>query len=410
MCPERQSLRFIAGACGWVLFLALAQPSSAIAGGVYFVKEGDTLSGISRIFGVSVMRMVELNHLTSTDVKPGDRIRMPDRIPPPVAPARTAPPSPMASAKHVDPNPAPPPEDAAHHRVDADRILRALCRDENVYHSVAKGDTLSAVARRYSTGLDDLLRLNQLSKRSRLSLGQKILVRRSGPRTHTVVSGDTLTGIASRNNLRVEDLVRLNRLDDHRISVGQRLITEECDILAAAGSAPPPLERVAAGVTPAPPPAGAADLTSSALLDDNSGKVGTPASSSEAAQKLIAFAKTMLNIPYRFGGNTMRGIDCSAYVQRVFGLLDVRLPRTAREQYSLGRRIGRHELAVGDLVFFRTYASFPSHVGIYVGDDLFIHASSMGRKVTIDSMDRRYYSKRFIGARRLFLVDELAGR
>ena len=113
----------------------------------------------------------------------------------------------------------------------------------------------------------------------------------------------------------------------------------------------------------------------------------------------------MLNVPYRFGGSTLRGIDCSAYVQRVFGLMDVPIPRTAREQYAVGERIGRDDIQVGDLVFFRTYASFPSHVGIYLGENLFIHASSMVRKVAIDSIDQPYYRKRFIGARRLVVDD-----
>jgi cell wall-associated NlpC family hydrolase len=114
----------------------------------------------------------------------------------------------------------------------------------------------------------------------------------------------------------------------------------------------------------------------------------------------------MLDIPYRFGGTTLRGIDCSAYVQRVFGMLQMPIPRTAREQYQVGARIGRDDLSVGDLVFFRTYASFPSHVGIYLGDNLFIHASSVVRKVTIDSIDQNYYRKRFLGGRRL--LDESA--
>jgi cell wall-associated NlpC family hydrolase len=116
---------------------------------------------------------------------------------------------------------------------------------------------------------------------------------------------------------------------------------------------------------------------------------------------VINLAKTMLDIPYRFGGTTLRGIDCSAYVQRVFSMLDIAIPRTAREQFSIGAQIGREELSVGDLVFFRTYASFPSHVGIYIGDAHFIHASSVVRKVTIDSLEQGYYRKRFLGGRRL---------
>lgn len=118
--------------------------------------------------------------------------------------------------------------------------------------------------------------------------------------------------------------------------------------------------------------------------------------------RLILFAKKMLNIPYRFGGSTFMGIDCSGYVQKVFGLLDVSLPRTAREQFHMGESVSKEELSMGDLVFFRTYASFPSHVGIYMGNNLFIHASSKNRKVSIDSLDAPYYFKRFIGAKRVF--------
>jgi cell wall-associated NlpC family hydrolase len=122
-------------------------------------------------------------------------------------------------------------------------------------------------------------------------------------------------------------------------------------------------------------------------------------------EKLIGIAQKMLDIPYRFGGSSLLGIDCSGYVQKVFGLLDVVLPRTAREQFRLGKLVGREDLSIGDLVFFRTYAKFPSHVGIYLGDNRFIHASSKDRKVTIDSLDAPYYLKRFIGARRLDMKD-----
>lgn len=95
------------------------------------------------------------------------------------------------------------------------------------------------------------------------------------------------------------------------------------------------------------------------------------------------------------------GIDCSAYVQKVYGLLEINLPRSAREQFHAGEMVEKDDLSIGDLVFFRTYASFPSHVGIYLGNDLFIHASKKGRKVTIDSLNTPYYLKRFIGAKRI---------
>jgi peptidoglycan DL-endopeptidase LytE len=352
-----------ASACGILFFLFIAIPSPAAAGGVYFVKEGDTLSKISLIFGVDAEALRETNHLQSSAVKPGDRIRIPD----------------------ISIEPKVLSEGARHQDFDPDRVLQTICRDETVYHTVAKGDTLSSIARRYEVEIEALLRLNEMNKRAKLSIGQRILVRRSGPRSHTVARGETLFRIASRYRIGVDDLARLNQLDGERITPGQRLVLEPCDPYAAAGSAPPPLGGPDADVSPngdlpAPP---AADLS----------------------QRVTDLARSMLDIPYRFGGSTLRGIDCSAYVQRVFGLMDIKIPRTAREQFAIGAGIVRDELAVGDLVFFRTYASYPSHVGIYLGDDQFIHASSMVRKVTIDRLDLPYYRQRFLGGRRLGFDD-----
>ena len=355
-----------AAVLGFSFFLAISSPLPAVAGGVYFVKDGDTLSGISRIFGVDIESLRGANNLKAANVKPGDRIRIPDR--------------PIEAKPRL--------EAVRRHETGSDRVLQTICREEKVYHSVARGDTLSAIARRYSVDLADLLRLNGLKERAKLSVGQKIVVRRSGPRSHTVARGETLSTVVTLSGVPADEISRLNQLDGNRIAIGQRLVLEPCDPSAAAGSVPPPLEV----------PAGS--VSSPAAL--------APAQSASVSQRVIDLARTMLDIPYRFGGTTLRGIDCSAYVQRVFGLLDVRIPRTAREQYSVGSTIGRDDLAIGDLVFFRTYASFPSHVGIYLGDNLFIHASSMVRKVTIDSIDLPYYRKRFLGARRLFFDESPA--
>ena len=77
--------------------------------------------------------------------------------------------------------------------------------------------------------------------------------------------------------------------------------------------------------------------------------------------------------------------------------------------FGLGTEVTREELSLGDLVFFKTYASFPSHVGIYIGNNMFIHASSREKKVRVDSLDAPYYLRKFIGAKRLPLESEEAG-
>jgi LysM repeat protein len=279
-----------------------------------------------------------------------------------------------------------------------ERMRQALCREETVYHKVAKGDTLAAIGRRYDVAVDDLLRLNGLKLRSRLSIGQRLVVRRTGPRTHVARRGETFSKVAARHALPVERLVELNGGVPRTLVAGERLLLEECDRLAAAGSAPPPLAVDDSGefIAAVAQASLQARREQQELLGADGGAAPPP-----AANRVIELAKTMLNIPYRFGGTTLRGIDCSAYVQRVFSLADLSLPRTAREQFGVGALVAREALAVGDLVFFRTYASFPSHVGIYLGDNLFIHASSVVRKVTIDSLDLPYYRKHFIGGRRL---------
>lgn len=110
-----------------------------------------------------------------------------------------------------------------------------------------------------------------------------------------------------------------------------------------------------------------------------------------------------LNTPYKFGGNSMKGIDCSAFTQTVFrDALAINIHRSAREQYTQGEVISdKDELKFGDLVFFNTRRRVrPGHVGIYIGDNLFAHASTkLG--VTITPLDHNYYSARYMGARRV---------
>ncbi len=115
----------------------------------------------------------------------------------------------------------------------------------------------------------------------------------------------------------------------------------------------------------------------------------------------LRVVKTFLGVPYRLGGSTLRGIDCSALVKKIYEIFNISLPRTAREQLQSGKRVGMDELEEGDLVFFNTRRVNNAHVGIYIGNGEFVHASSSTHQVKVDHLSTPYFSKRFLGGVRV---------
>lgn len=122
-----------------------------------------------------------------------------------------------------------------------------------------------------------------------------------------------------------------------------------------------------------------------------------------SAQDLILKGLELVGINYRRGGtNPDLGLDCSGYVQLVFkDAIGKLLPRTAHEQSQVGAVIDRNELKPGDLVFFNTMRRAFSHVGIYLGDNRFVHAPRTGAEVRVEDMSQSYWVKRYNGARRV---------
>jgi len=127
-----------------------------------------------------------------------------------------------------------------------------------------------------------------------------------------------------------------------------------------------------------------------------------PVLSSKKELMIMEIIKYM-NTPYKYGGNSLNGIDCSAFTQNVYqSSWMIPLNRSARDQYQQGTVVeNREDLKFGDLIFFNTRRRVrPGHVGIYIGENLFAHASStLG--VTISSLEHNYYNKRYMGARRI---------
>jgi cell wall-associated NlpC family hydrolase len=161
---------------------------------------------------------------------------------------------------------------------------------------------------------------------------------------------------------------------------------------------------------PAPPTATTADLRDQA---PDSGELGVEYQLSvrDAAsfldrlsarfKRLVEQAMTYLGTPYRRGGTTRRGVDCSGLVGAVYGEQGLDLPRTAAQQFAEGVAVAASDLRPGDLVFFRdTYKRGISHVGIYIGDGRFLHAAGRRHGVIVSELSRPYYRLRYAGARR----------
>jgi len=259
--------------------------------------------------------------------------------------------------------------------------------------------------------------------------------------THVVRKGDTLGKIARAYHVSVATIQAANGLEGTHLSVGTKLVLPGGKAhtkrrKASEGKGKPVIVRES---TPAEEPLPGAQLSlvdpQGSTLPAEAWKLPTEAELTELAKavkaadtgapavaaasvapearkadesikdRLLRVAQRMLAVPYRFGGTTLWGLDCSGFVQKTFAFLNLDLPRSAREQFREGAKVAKADLSPGDLVFFRTYAEYPSHVGIYLGDNRFVHASSRERKVTVESLDTPYYVKRYIGAKRLLFEE-----
>ncbi len=130
----------------------------------------------------------------------------------------------------------------------------------------------------------------------------------------------------------------------------------------------------------------------------------------DQAGDLIMNAMGLLGVAYRFGGtNPGQGLDCSGFMQYVFRQsLRINLPRTAAEMARVGNQVARSDLQPGDMVFFNTSGSRISHVGMYIGNNRFIHAPRTGKNIEITDMGQKYWNSRFVTARRVSNADKAA--
>lgn len=282
-------------------------------------------------------------------------------------------------------------------------ITANLAVSANVTHKVKSGDNLYTIAKKYHVSVDQLKNLNSLSS-NKLKLGQTLVVKKekdtstaAAPKSsrkqeraqeaelaavendgefieYRPKKGDTIDKIASKFNIDKEDILESNNIS------GKKL---------------PKVVLIPKII----------EVDDSEEIVELSNKPLKPWKSNDEKYMLVKVAKGFMGAPYKYGGETVRGLDCSAFVKKIYDIFDVQLPRSAREQYKVGNKISKEELAVGDLVFFKTkrYVKYPTHVGIYIGDGNFIHSSSNRCKlgVKVDALSSDFYSKTYIGATRV---------
>ena len=374
----------------------------------YIVKNGDTLGHVAVKFGISVKDLKNANDFTNNNLSIGKVLNVP---------ASTN--KNKATAKKSNTKP------------------KKITRHSMTKYIVKNGDTLGGISSRHGVSVAKIKEASSL-KNDKINVGDVLLIpgvqEKSTSSKYTVVTGDTLGRIGNKFGVSVKELKDTNNLTKNDLYVGMKLVVPSNSKITSTHtqSAQKPVQKKSTkyvvkrgdtlGLIAKRYGVSVGSLKTANNMRGNGIKAGQkitiPGSAEYRIQEkktayssnnnntkegIIRMAKQYLGAPYKFGGYSFKtGIDCSGYVKKIFSKFNVELPRTARDiYYNAGIRVLKSQLQTGDLVFFRTYASYPSHVGIYMGNNLFIHASSGARKVAITSLDKKYYRNRYIGAKRI---------
>ncbi|MGQ9523556.1 MAG: LysM peptidoglycan-binding domain-containing protein [Armatimonadota bacterium] len=375
--------------------LLVTAGQSAQGYGRYTVRKGDTLTSIAKKFGIPLERLASANS-AGNRLSIGQVLVIPD--------AQDG----RARGKHDD--------------------TQQSATSASARYVVRAGDTLTSIAKRCGVSVDALARAN--GTRDRLRIGQVLVIpgkrkqtpsskqtaqpsRSSTSAWHTVAAGETIWTIAKRYGVSPEALAKANSVGD-RLRIGQRLrIPGRSSTPRAAVAKVPSAKRTLRTQVRPPLPKADSQPVDETVLQEEAWSPKEPQAASDTRQAVTSSVRSLVVRTalasrggyYVRGGSGPRSFDCSGFTRYVFlKVAGISLPHSSSAQFRMGKSVSKSELAPGDLVFFRRGGGV-GHVGVYIGDGQFVHASNPKRGIRVDSINSGSYRRRFAGARRVLPAD-----
>ena len=326
----------------------------------YEVKKGDNLHKIGKLFNTTPDTLKKLNGLSSDRLDIGQILNV--SVEQPTAAAQAVEASSAVSAANAN-------------NLEQRQIQQGKqTRKETQNYTVRRGDTVSRIAQSFNVSVKDITAANNLKNNNKLSIGQKLVIPGDN-----ITPGATIIATAASKT----QVIPSSANADEANNPGQ----------PQAQQVQPVWNETQIATTVSPQTINTTDLKPPIIENEEE---------PNTRDRLVEAGFNLLGVRYRFGGTSEKtGLDCSALVKNLFEKFGFSLPRSSREQYKQGEKVSKEDLQKGDLVFFSSSGKTPTHVGIYIGGNQFLHAASRSKKVVISDLGKTWYDARYLGARRI---------